>query len=60
MVAVLQTLPSRRKGHKDHLVVSKPTTHEHLEDRGHQIEQQGRRLLCYQFGQEWSSGKKFI
>eukprot|EP00973_Karenia_brevis_P071720 9966420-Karenia_brevis.AAC.1 len=60
MIAVVQTLPTRKKGHKDQFVVTRPKAKEYLDDQGHRVEQQGCILQCYQCGQEWARGKHFM
>eukprot|EP00973_Karenia_brevis_P091887 12409640-Karenia_brevis.AAC.1 len=53
MVAVVQSLPSKKINTKGQLVVTRPTTSDHLEARGHQIDIKGNRLcnaLAQQYG----------
>eukprot|EP00973_Karenia_brevis_P011773 1594779-Karenia_brevis.AAC.1 len=60
MVAIVQQLPSRKAAQGNHLTIVKPTTRDHLEARGHQLEEQGPRLCCHMCGQEWAEGKHWV
>eukprot|EP00973_Karenia_brevis_P012510 1698271-Karenia_brevis.AAC.1 len=44
MVAVVQTLPSRKASTKGQLAVVKPSTLDHMDVREHQIDTEGSRL----------------
>eukprot|EP00973_Karenia_brevis_P077205 10722840-Karenia_brevis.AAC.1 len=58
MVAIVQQLPSRKAAQGSQLAIIKPTTRDHLEAKGHQIDVHGQRLCCYMCGQEWAKGKQ--
>eukprot|EP00973_Karenia_brevis_P084762 11761845-Karenia_brevis.AAC.1 len=58
MVAIVQQLPSRKPAQGRQLTVIKPTTRDHLEAKGHQLEKHGQRLCCHMCGQEWAKGKQ--
>eukprot|EP00973_Karenia_brevis_P042325 5857375-Karenia_brevis.AAC.1 len=60
MVAIVQQLPSRRAAKGSQLTIVKPTTRDHLEAKGHQIESHGQRLCCYMCGQEWAKGEQGV
>eukprot|EP00973_Karenia_brevis_P040286 5565030-Karenia_brevis.AAC.1 len=58
MVAVVQTLPTRKVNTKGQLVIAKASTADHLDAKRHQIDTKGDRLCCYMCGQEWSKGRQ--
>eukprot|EP00973_Karenia_brevis_P061650 8573779-Karenia_brevis.AAC.1 len=60
MVAIVQQLPSRKAAKGSQLTVVRPTTSDHLEAKGHQIDSHGQRLCCYMCGQEWATGKQGV
>eukprot|EP00973_Karenia_brevis_P028074 3866245-Karenia_brevis.AAC.1 len=60
MVAIVQQLPSRRAAQGTQLVIVKPSTRDHLEAKGHHLEENGFRLCCHMSGQEWAKGKQWV
>eukprot|EP00973_Karenia_brevis_P026210 3615338-Karenia_brevis.AAC.1 len=60
MVAIVQQLPSRKVAQGGQLVISRPKTCDHLEAKGHQVDEKGPRLGCHICGQESAKGTQEI
>eukprot|EP00973_Karenia_brevis_P052352 7274756-Karenia_brevis.AAC.1 len=60
MVAIVQQFPNRRTTQGIKLVVGRPSTRDHLEAKGHQVEEKGNRLCCYMCGREGAKGKQGV